>query len=220
MTTGIAEQLDNVEKVYIYGIPFTELPKYSVKPPIGSTPVQNPGHVNFELLDSVLEYIKAHPTTWRQESWYKIVDRDTGAMVNIVKEEETVEEVNSCGASFCFAGHVAIREGFPNPPKSNDDSWTRLALDSDGYSYHQDVSDFAETVLGLTWSQADTLFDGANTLQDLEEIVEGLHLNPKVHGSDLRDMVDRRNFEDEGNLTVREYMEKYDLLPVDGVTTF
>lgn len=215
MTTGTVDKTETVEKTYIYGIPLQKLPEYSVKKPIGNKEVQRRETIDFELLDSVLDFIKVHPSTWRQESWYKIVDTKSGE-VSIRTEEEVVTEVNSCGAAFCFAGHVALREGFPNPPKTNHESWNRIVLDSTGDTYRQEASEFAEAVLGLSWSQADVLFEGDNSLEDLEEIVEGLHLNPRIHGSDLREMIERRDWadNDDSELSVKEYMEKYDLLPV------
>lgn len=171
---------DNTPKgEFIYGIPHEKLPSYSVKPPIGYAPTEVHDGVNHELLDEIMEFIKIHPTQWRQSSWYMWVDPETGVEKFRVTEEEVTEK-NSCGSSMCFAGHVALHEGFPSPPVGNHREWERGVIDRDanGGHYFESVDDFALKRLGLSHEQGDVLFDGGNTLKMLERIVELLHRYP------------------------------------------
>lgn len=175
------------EETYLFGIPVVDLPKYRTKKAVGSAPIEQHQGINYELLDEILEFIKAHPKTWVQDSWYKNVDTETGVSI-ITIETETVEDANSCGTSFCFAGHTAIHEGFPYPPKDDRQEWSRKVVESDGYSYREDTRDFAMKVLGLEYDQADSLFDADNSLENLEVMVQTLHEFPNVKGWRLDDI--------------------------------
>lgn len=170
---------------YLYGIPRVELPTYQVKEPVGDAPVKPREGVNHELLDEILSFIKAHPKTWVQDSWYKNVDAIHGERLFSIPEEVT--EQNSCGTSFCFAGHTAIHEGFPAPPLDDSITWFRQVKDDDGV-YHEDVSDFAREVLGLDYDQSDALFDSSNSLDDIETMIKTLHAYPNVKGWKLDDI--------------------------------
>lgn len=204
MTTGIAEATE--VRTRLFGVPLVDLPKYTTAPPIGNRDVKRADFVNFALLDEILAYVQNHPDQWNQDDWFKIVDLETGS-IRYEKEEVIVKEVNSCGAAMCFAGHAALRMGFPAPPKDNGKIWTRAVKDpEDGYEYDEEVFTFAQNVLGLTSSQADALFAGANTLDDLQNIVEALHLNPKLSGYALEELRDAIDYI-EGQ-TVREYLER------------
>lgn len=171
-----------VEATYAYGIPFEKLPSYRKAEPVGTAPLVPRDSIDYALLDEIMGFIKVHPETWRQESWYRIVDLTTGREV-YGKVEEEVSEVNSCGAAFCFAGHVAIAKGFPSPPKKAGDEWFRM-VDNPLWETpdEETVDEFARDVLGLDEDQADTLFDAANTIDDLEFYVALLHLFPKISG--------------------------------------
>jgi hypothetical protein len=193
MTTGTADTQPNPNeyKSYVFGIPLVDLPRYQRAPDIGKKHIEHASFVNFPLLDEIMTYIENHPMEWRQDDWFKIVDLQTG-VVRYDHEETIVTEINSCGASMCFAGHVALRMGFPAPPKSNSDAWTRDVLDpKDNYEYTESVSEFAERVLGLRWHQAEALFDGDNTLQDLQDIVQALHIDPSLEGVVLEEVSER-----------------------------
>lgn len=136
--------------------------------------------LNTKLLDETLEFIKTHPQEWEQKVWFGWYKDGV-----LTYDEITVEmiEQNSCQSGMCFAGHAALRAGFPAPPKNNDDLWT------DGEGQH--VSDFAREKLGLTLGQASALFDGENSLEDLERMVEAIKANPNVSEDALWDLRDR-----------------------------
>ena len=170
----------STETKYLYGIPYQDLPKYKAKEAVGNKVVPAHKGINYELLDEILSFIKAHPQTWVQDSWYKNVDPETGFSWVSVHTEEVTEE-NSCGTSFCFAGHTAIHEGFPSPPMNNTYPWTRQVQDGED-TYTQEANDFARDLLGLDYDQADALFDSENSLQDLDTMIQVLHLYPNIKG--------------------------------------
>jgi hypothetical protein len=192
----------SVQLEFVHGIPMVDLPTYRAKPPVGTKYVPKSETVNAELLDEILAFITAHPQTWEQEDWYRVVDQKTGESAYISRVNE-YEEVNSCGTSFCFAGHVALHEGFPLPPKQNSGYWQRVVKFEDGHTDVEEASEFATKVLGLTTWQADELFDPTNTLDDLKIMVELLK-----GGHDTDDMYLVRDYTSENdNPTLEGYLE-------------
>lgn len=171
----------------IYGIPLAELPTYRRKPLLTKDqPTEVHDGVNYELLDEMYNFIKEHPQTWEQASWFKNVDTETGREKVYVRIE-TVEELNSCGSSFCFAGHIALREGFPSPPLNNNLEWDRKVIN---YTYsteyiYESVGSFAAKRLGLGELVADQLFDPFNTLEDLRFMILALKVDPEISSWDL-----------------------------------
>lgn len=159
-----------------FGIPLVELPKYQFAEPVGTKPLERKDHIDYKLLDEMIDFIDKHPTTWRQGSWFQTVDTKTGAEKYVVKIE-TVEELNSCGSSFCLAGHVALRTGFPAPPLKNTQEWERKV---DGQSWTESVAVFAAKQLGVTDSQAEALFAGENKLIDIKRMAILLKIDPTV----------------------------------------
>lgn len=175
---------------YVYGIPLQDLPTYRKAPLVGTKPVPMHEGVNYKLLDEIMEFIEAHPETWHQASWFQHLDPETGDSKWHVTIEE-VSERNSCGTSFCFAGHVALHEGFPSPPLDSNESWERTI---DGERWPEHVDTFAMNRLGITTAQADALFDGDNTMTDLRNMVTALHVDPDLHSWELREFAN--DFED------------------------
>jgi hypothetical protein len=161
----------------------TDVIKADAKKTIGNEPVEKAPEINVALLRGVLEYIKAHPQTWQQESWFWVVNPDGKFTPHV--QTVTVEEVNSCETAFCFAGHAAIIEGFPMPPHDNYKPWERFVSDTShgvvGWGeyegkagYVEGVDAYAAKVLGLDYDVAEELFSAGNTLEDLEKMVEYL----------------------------------------------
>jgi hypothetical protein len=166
--------------------------KPDAKPPVGTTPTVEEETVNVKLLQDVLNYIKAHPQSWRQTDWYMVLDWQKREIVPHLVEVE-YSEVNSCGTAMCFAGHAALMEGFPAPPKTG--PWVR---DVDGKAWGEGVDEFARKRLGLSYDVAEELFDGDNTIEVLEKMVEEIIENPDVHFYTLVDIRDEvLNQEDE-----------------------
>lgn len=181
-----AAEDDFIQVTHLFGLPTQKLPSYQVAPPVGTLPTKKEEKLNVKLLLEIMDFIKAHPTTWSQEDWFRVVDRKTGN-TKYVSEFSKVEEINSCGTSFCFAGHVALHEGFPAPPINTNDSWTRI-VDDPEIEYPEHVEDFARDRLGLTYRQANALFAENNSMEDLERMVSALVLMPEISGEDLEDI--------------------------------
>lgn len=179
---------DSTVTEYIGGLPYVELPKYRTAEPVGDVEIDLHDGINFELLDEILSFIKAHPLTWQQDSWYRTMDLKTGD-IRYFSQEEIVEDVNSCGTAFCFAGHVAIHEGFPAPPL-NGDAWYRQvkSTNSSWGTYTEEVNEFAQKRLGLSYNQADALFSGHNSLDDLKNMVTLLHYDPSIDGDEMEEV--------------------------------
>ena len=176
-----------------FGIPFAELPRYQADKPVGTKPVERKSKIDYALLDEILQFIEDHPRTWKQGAWFQTLDTETGVEKYVVKIE-TVEELNSCGSSFCLAGHVAIRTGFPAPPLKNTQEWERKV---DGKDYPEPVSTFAANQLGINANQAEALFEGNNTLKDLKRMAILLKINPEVSFYDLEDVRNIDDYDDE-----------------------
>lgn len=111
---------------------------------------------NVALLNQTLAYIEAHPEEWDQKTWH-------------------------CGTTACFAGHAAALNGGEWLGRGSD---SLIARDDDPaediWAATEDrpaiveVDRRAKRVLGLTDYQAEDLFEGGNSLDDLREIVAKL----------------------------------------------
>lgn len=175
------------------GITNRGIVKPDAKPPVGTTPTVEEEQVNVKLLKDVLNYIKTHPQSWRQDDWYMVIDWEKREVVpHLVEIEYT--EVNSCGTAMCFAGHAALMEGFPAPPKGG--PWVRPV---DGEDYPEGVDQFARKRLGLDYDVAEELFDGTNTLEVLEKMIEEIIADPTVSYWVLADIRENILNPDEGD---------------------
>jgi len=170
-----------ITETRLFGIPLAELPTYQAAPAVGNRPVEQLDHINIPLLDEMIKFIEEHPKTWNQGSWFLQVDTSTGQSKYISKLE-TVEEINSCGTSFCLAGHVALHEGFPAPPLSNSKEWERSV---EGQIYPEAVNEFARKRLGLSDDQANELFAAENELIDLKRMAFLLKIDPEARDYEL-----------------------------------
>lgn len=196
---------------YVYGIPLTTLPQYRKAEPVGDKPTVVEENLNVDLLEEIYKFIEEHPRTWRQASWYATVDQETGVWKHYVRVEN-VEELNSCGSSFCFAGHVALHEGFPSPPVQNNHEWGRFVKEDTEYEEYELVYEFAAKRLGLTSDQAGALFEGDNSLDDIRFMIDVLKLLPSVDGDDLVEMKYERidRIDDGDPHEPKDLLEAYD----------
>lgn len=143
---------------------------------------------NVPMLLAVLAHILEHQETWDQANWYSYPGLETA--------ELTVEsEASECKTSYCFAGWTAVLDGVPPPPLKMKGDWG-ITPDKEtvGMTYQGlgggrasgipggtvDVADYARTVLGLSRSEANHLFDGNNTLLQVTDYVRQL-----VNGEEL-----------------------------------
>jgi hypothetical protein len=97
--------------------------------------------VNVDLLQKVLDYITEHPAEWDQ-GYYARKTRKS-----------------PCGTAACVAGHTVAMTGHV----LNWDGRQVFTCDTT----KDDVWNVAELELGLTFDEADELFDPDNTLADL-----------------------------------------------------
>lgn len=121
---------------------------------------------NIALLREVIEQIEKTPNLWDQSSWYNLD--------------------NECGTSYCVAGWVAVKRGH-EPPQINlyeddDDIWE--IEKSPGEYVH--VSEWSEYELGLSEDQADWLFSGNRTLEEIKATADHLEKNPNATYTDFR----------------------------------
>lgn len=130
---------------------------------------------NIERLREVLGHIKNDPKSWEQDSW-------------------ATRKENDCGTAFCFAGWASQKAGylaiFSGGYYSGDNLTSRCvqaeeALDfgtiekgsvtsdvgKDYYLESYGIYQVARDWLDLNEWQADGLFNGENTLVDLEKII-------------------------------------------------
>lgn len=110
--------------------------------------------VNVELLRRVLEHITAHPETWNQGVWA------AGA--------------KGCGTAYCAAGHAVVMTGHKIDWASAYDGVAEFVIDEGitNPAWHPTISEVAEAELGLTYEQAEELFEGDNTLAELWDLAE------------------------------------------------
>lgn len=108
---------------------------------------------NVQLLQKTLDHIKAHPEEWEQRFW-------------------------RCETKYCFAGHAAIiggaewvvAENDPNP--DNMPMWDLVTMP--GSDAPREVQFAASELLEITDRQADKLYWGSNTVEDLEYQIEAI----------------------------------------------
>ena len=101
---------------------------------------------NLDLYDRALAHITAHPEQWVQEEY-------------------------RCGTGMCFAGHTAVLAGgrwlYPGHPRSDLLVAEPGDPEEDIWDACISAHDRARRLLGLTEEQADRVFVGTNTLDDL-----------------------------------------------------
>lgn len=101
--------------------------------------------LNVEHLRGTLQRIEDNPSEWNQATW-------------------------RCGTQMCFAGHACNEAG-----AEWDEDFvvsTRVRNEQEGQSEWQPIPDRAREVLGLTDQEANVMFAGGNTIDDLRLMVE------------------------------------------------
>lgn len=101
--------------------------------------------VNVERLRAELEFIEENPSLWDQSKW-----------------------VSKCGTYGCLAGNALLHNGYQIDTNDPD---PRLVVKKDGINCGN-IFDTAADVLGLTYGQANMLFDSINSLNTLWELAK------------------------------------------------
>jgi hypothetical protein len=108
--------------------------------------------VNTDVFDRAIGAIEAEPETWRQSSWGLETE---------------------CGTSYCLAGHVVVQAGYQM-------DWVGGYLLNTGERFRAasecrlpdgeilPIRWAAMKLLGITVTEADYLFHGGNSLEDLK----------------------------------------------------
>ena len=126
--------------------------------------------LNVELLDLVIKTIKADPTKWNQGYYRTIPNR---AKPEQQQDGRLVYAIN-CRTAFCVAGW-AVQLGSENTPAWTDSS-TIVANEHDDPEEVSEGTIFASArakrLLGLDEYQADELFNGDNSLDEIERVVD------------------------------------------------
>lgn len=106
--------------------------------------------VEVALLSKVFDHITAHPDEHNQAEWAVLTN------------------ASSCGTAMCIAGHAVVMAGH------------ELYFQGDRAFYvkpphlDQTIAGAAQNSLGLTRRNAEVLFSGGNTLDDLWDIVSAI----------------------------------------------
>lgn len=157
--------------------------------------------IDFDLLDAAIE------DAANEANGYK---HNQGNWVSVVLSYEDTE--SACGTAMCLAGFAAMRAGaeVPQPQLYGFGGWYmpdwtvntetgKLVSPLDFVSPSAHVSDFARDRLGLTGGQANALFDGTNTIDDLRAMRDHLRENPDAGHDELDDFREPRDEDDNNN---------------------
>jgi hypothetical protein len=167
--------------------------------------------LNVELLDKVLERIEAKPDLWNQENWIKPPE-GTGYVTTktvVVDGKEMQVLPITCDTAFCFAGWAVFLErpdlfwtrGQQVVGSQEDlDWWDKNAPDDVDSDYDSlltapykregviiaDPGAVAARLIGLSYEQANRLFDGDNDLAGLRRRVAQIKAGEPVdRGGDV-----------------------------------
>jgi hypothetical protein len=106
--------------------------------------------VNVQLLEQTMRHIIDHPETHDQGIW--------------------VSDKEDCGTTACFAGWACLLSG----AKQYDVTLSQSTFSADTASGWIRADDLAVQLLGIDEDTATNLFDGDNTVDDLQRIVKQL----------------------------------------------
>lgn len=104
---------------------------------------------NISEIEAIIGHIEAHPEEWNQHVWARHVH---------------------CGTAYCLAGHAVVRAG----AEIRWDERRTLAELCVLHGRTYTIGSAAREILGLTSRQADHLFNGVNSIQDLKRITKNI----------------------------------------------
>lgn len=136
--------------------------------------------------------LAGQPSEWDQESWFQLPRELEEA--EFAPMDEVPDLVLGCGTACCLAGKVSWDAGGrPLLKKSHFDDFsyfsTSIVAFPDGSQ--APVNTFAQDHLGLSDEEADVLFSGSNTIEDLRVLI------PAIISGNFREDGDLEDFRDE-----------------------
>lgn len=121
--------------------------------------------------------------TWNQATWGYLTDSVladahvvdsfsstywSDQIVTVDGLADLVMADNACGTAMCFAGHTVVLTDQPVLVNRESGLFEGVVVDKDT---SMSVGIAAKELLGLTHEQADALFDGDNTIEDIRAII-------------------------------------------------
>lgn len=117
-----------------------------------------------ERLLAVRRQIDLEREHWDQRSWIKIDSTVPGYREEMKKP---VEYRNICGSAYCVAGWASVLAG----DRFTDDLRATVFVPGRGLIY---VEDRANELFNLSVSEGDILYEGDNTIDDIDEVILAL----------------------------------------------
>lgn len=141
--------------------------------------------LNVERLRGTLQRIEDNPSEWNQATW-------------------------RCGTQMCFAGHACNEAGA---------EWdgdfvvsTRVRNEQEGQDEWQPISDRAREVLGLTDQEANVMFAGYNTIDDLRLMVEWIITRRREEQPiTIVEFAERANYDREKTIDLRRRFPSHEM---------
>lgn len=128
--------------------------------------------IDIPLLRKGVEWVEDEATkpwsdrVWHQDYWIMSAETAHPSDSELKRgEAERGQTKNFCGTCYCFAGNIAAWDGFRVY-----DAFERAKNPETGETVDPDT--YATERLGLTYEQAEALFDGDNSAEDIRRIAE------------------------------------------------
>lgn len=125
---------------------------------------EKPPVPNLPLLRKILEKIDAEPDSWVQCAWGLEWNSINGRLVNRRNRP-------TCGTAFCIAGHAADMTGWTTTGWSAGEA-SSFWENADGQE--RQVSIIGREALGLTYIEAELLFNGENNRSRVQYVAESI----------------------------------------------
>ncbi len=130
---------------------------------------------NFEEARLTIKDIRENPELHDQKYWGRRIF-DTSDLR--VEKGGVVGAVPLCGTKMCAAGFTVVRHGYQMEFRTSPYAGGRhlevtaeTCIAPDGE--RRSIEDAARRILGLDWAEATAFFHAANTVEDLEDMVDG-----------------------------------------------
>lgn len=131
--------------------------------------------MNIELLDEVRDFLVNNQDRWHQQA-YGILAKEVDDYLDEVHGKYERDEISSAefheiigqpvptsrGTRACFAGWTLLNNGYQM-------TMSAQFVDPEGKLRDPDYA--AQELLGLTWTEAEALFEGSNSMADIDKVI-------------------------------------------------